>query len=97
MKKLLLILLPVFSFAQQKDTLKSDIFNRSLDVELKKSLFQKDSLGSFKMDVENYKIEALRERRKKEFQNSDEAFRRDQLRNDLLKHGNQKGKSNLNL
>lgn len=49
------------------------------------------------MDVENYKIEALRERRKKEFQNSDEAFRRDQLRNELLKHGNQKGKSNLNL
>ncbi|WP_322970733.1 hypothetical protein [Faecalibacter sp. LW9] len=37
MKKLLLILLPVFSFAQQKDTLKSDIFNRSLDVELKKN------------------------------------------------------------
>lgn len=47
MKKLLLILLPVFSFAQQKDTLKSDIFNRSLDVELKKNIFSKRFVGEF--------------------------------------------------
>lgn len=97
MKKIIFILLPVFSFAQQKDTMKLNSLNRSLDYELKESLFKKDTIGSFKLDVEKYKLDALRERKNESLKYTDEQFRRENLRNDLLKHGSQRGKSDLKL
>lgn len=94
MKILLFILIPVLSFAQKKDSIKQDKLYPSLNFQLKE---QKNDSVKFDLNVNKYQAEALRLRRNSEKKVTDKAFREENLRNDLLKHNQLKGKSNLSL
>lgn len=91
MKYLIALLLPIFSFAQQKDSVKIKTLNKSLNREVKQSLFRKDSLKVDEFSVDNYRKEAIRERRKKQREYDDETFRKENVRLKLLKNNQSKG------
>lgn len=71
--------------------------NPSLGFEMKQPLFKNDSVNKIQFDIENYKKEAIRARRKESLQYHQEELRKNQMRNDLLKHNQSQGKSTLNL
>jgi len=97
MKKLLFLLIPVFSFAQQKDSIQFPQLKPSLDYELRQSPFKTDSINTFQLKWDQYEFETLREKRTEARKQSSQEMRRVQMRDDLLRHGDSKGKSNLKL
>ena len=96
MKKLVFLLLPLISFAQQKDSIKSNALQPSLNYELNQSKLKNDSL-KFNLNINKYQNEAIKLRKDDVYKNDNKILRQDNLRNDLLKHNQSKGKSNLSL
>lgn len=97
MKKLVLILLPVFSFAQQKESLQQNRLQPSLGYEMKQSLFKNDTVNKIEFNVENYQKEAIRERRREAQNLQHQEYQKEQLRDNFLRNNQSKGKSNLGL
>ena len=90
MKCLIAFLLPIFSFAQQKDSVKVKSLSKNLNQEIRQS-FKKDSLKVDEFNMNNYRKEAIRERRKRQREYDDENFRKDHLRQKLLENNQSKG------
>ena len=96
MKKLIFLLLLLISFAQEKGSEKIKPISSSLQYELKDTQLKKDTV-KFNIKINKYQYEALKLRKKDQFQLDDKILKDDNLRNDLLKHNQSKGKSNLSL
>lgn len=97
MKKLILIVMPVLSFAQQKDTLQQNRLQPSLGYEMKQPLFKNDTVKKIEFNVENYRREAIRERRRAAQNLQHQEYQKEQLRDNFLRNNQSKGKSNLGL
>lgn len=86
----------MFSFAQQSDTVKVNQLSPSLNLELRKSTQNIDSL-KYNLNINKYQEEAIKLRKKESLEQENKLYRNEGLRNDLLRYGQSKGKSNLNL
>lgn len=77
--------MPVFSFAQQKESLQQNRLQPSLGYEMKQSLFKNDTINKIEFNVENYQKEAIRERRREVQNLQHQEYQKEQLRDNFFK------------
>ena len=92
MKYLFLFLLPIFSFAQKKDSIQKNTISTSLQFEMNNSFLKKDSIKLMDMNLDKAKQDALEMRNYNRFLKENEQYRKDQNRDELLKINKSKGK-----